>query len=201
MKKLFLPILLLICLTANAQSRETKKMLASIEGQWELDDYGNLTYQRIVDVTGLSKDDLFDRASNYFVYKYGDANSVIQAKDKESGTITGKGQFVDVHIGQSIITTKVSTWHILRVDVKEGKARILVTLTDYDKILIGGNTPNSHVSSSINEEFPINPKGFSKTVMGKAFYNSHFAAISTLDGVEKALKEGNTNVTIENSDW
>ena len=94
--------------------------------------------------------------------------------------------------------TKVSTLHILCVDVKEGKARIILTLKDYTQITDSG----SSFTSLITDEFPINPRGMFKNVMGKAFYKSHMQAMSTLDDVEKALKEGNTDATIENNiDW
>lgn len=189
-----------ISITGFSQNKETKRMLSEIEGQWQLDDNNNITYKRVVEIDGMTKDELFNRASNYFVYNYGDANSVIQTKDKENGTIVGKGKYGKVHIGIGLVTTTVSTWHILRVDTKDGKARIILTLTDYDKVVSGGSSPDSYSTISIVNEFPINPKGMFKNVMGKAFYKSHMRAMATLDDLEKALKEGNTDETIENND-
>jgi len=37
--------------------------------------------------------------------------------------------------------------------------------------------------------------------MGKAFYKSHKSALKTLEAIDKALKEGNTSIGIENDDW
>lgn len=101
----------------------------------------------------------------------------------------------------SLITTYVDAWHILRVDVKDGRARIIVTLTEYEKKIVGGNTPPTYLSMKVAQEYPINPKGGQKTVMTKAFYKSFKKANESLDAVEKAIKEGNTSKAIENKGW
>lgn len=180
----------------------TKKMLAEIEGQWELDDNGNVSYTRVIEVPEIkSIEEIYNRALNYFVYNYGSGKSVIQTQDKELGRIIGKGIYKDVHIGLSLVTTYVDCWHIVRVDVKEGRARVIVTLIEYEKKIDGGNTPPAYSSPKVEESFPINPKGHQKTVMGKAFYKSHLSAIATLDSIEKTLKEGNTSKELEGDKW
>lgn len=186
---------------AYGQSSEVKRMLQEIEEQWSLDDNGNLSYQRIVEVPGMEKDDIYNRVLNYFVYNYGSGKSVIQTQDKENGLIVGKGLYDNVHIGISIVTTYIDAWHIVRVDIKNGRARIILTLTEYDKKVTGGNTPPSYSTMKIEQEYPINENGMSKTVMGKAFYKSHKHAIASIDAIEKAIKEGNTSKQMENSDW
>ena len=203
MKKItILLILTLVTSVSYSQNKTTKKMLAEIEGQWSLDDNGNVSYTRIVEVPEIKdKNEIYNRALNYFVYNYGSGKSVIQTQDKELGRIVGKGLYNDVHIGISLITTYVDCWHIVRVDVKDGRARIILTLTQYDKRIVGGDTPDSHISLKVEQSFPINPKGNQKTVMGKAFYKSHLAAISTLDNLEKSIKEGNTSKELEKDKW
>ena len=74
-------------------------MLKEIEGQWSLDDNGNVTYQRIVEVPEMKKDDIYNRVLNYFIYNYGSGKSVIQTQDKEAGLIVGKGLYEEVHVG------------------------------------------------------------------------------------------------------
>lgn len=182
-----------------AQSNE--EMMKEIEGQWKLDDNGNVTYSRIIEALDLKKDEIFSRAINYFTYAYGSGKSVIQTQDKEAGTIVGKGFYDNVHIGLSLVTTYVDAWHILRVDVKDGRARAIITLTDYDKRIVGGSTPPSNVSMRIAQEYPINPKGGQKTVMTKAFIKAHKKAIASLDAIEKSLKEGTTSKALEAEKW
>jgi hypothetical protein len=200
-KTLSVLILVIFCIFTYGQSSEVKKMLQEIEGQWSLDDNGNVTYQRIVEVPEMKKDDIYNRVLNYFIYNYGSGKSVIQTQDKENGLIVGKGLYNDVHIGISIVTTYIDAWHIVRVDIKDGKARIILTLTEYDKKVTGGNTPPSYSTMKIEQEFPINEKGMFKTVNGKAFYKSHQKAIVSLDAIEKAIKEGSTSKQLENNEW
>lgn len=182
-------------------AQTAKEMLAEIQGKWELDDNGNVTFVKIVEVPEFKKDEIYNRALNYFTYNYVSGKSVIQNQDKESGLIVGKGVYDNVHVGISIVTTYVDTWHILRVDVKDGKARVIVTLTEYEKKITGGNTPPSYSTMKVAQEYPINDQGFQKTVMTKAFYKSYQRAMKTLEATEKAIKEGNTSKAIENSNW
>jgi hypothetical protein len=200
MKKLYF-ILLFSFFGTLSYSQTAKEMLAEIEGKWELDDNGNVTVVRVIEVPELKKEEIFNRALNYFTYNYVSGKSVIQTQDKENGLIVGKGNYDNVHIGVSLIATYVDAWHILRVDIKEGRARIILTLTEYEKEIVGGNTPPTYSTMKVAQEFPINPKGGQKTVMTKAFYKSFKKANESLDAVEKAIKEGNTSKEIENKDW
>lgn len=194
-------ILVISCICSYGQSAEVKRMLKEIEGQWSLDDNGNVTYQRIVEVPEMKKDDIYNRVLNYFVYNYGSGKSVIQSQDKEAGLIIGKGLYEEVHVGISLVTTYIDAWHILRVDAKDGRARIILTLTEYDEKVVGNDPPPTYSTVKIAQEFPINEEGIFRTVMGKAFYKSHQKAIATLDAVEKAIKEGSTSRQIENTEW
>ena len=101
----------------------------------------------------------------------------------------------------SLVTTYVDAWHILRVDVKDGRPRVIVTLTEYEKKIAGGSTSPSYATMKVSQEYPINEKGGQKTVMTKAFYKAFKKANNTLEAVEKAIKEGTTSKAIENSDW
>lgn len=200
MRKIFL--LFLIATISNfSYGQSAKEMLAEIEGKWELDDNGNVTVVKVIEVPELKKDEIFNRALNYFTYNYVSGKSVIQTQDKENGLIVGKGIYDNVHIGMSLITTYVDAWHILRVDVKDGRVRVIVTLTEYEKKIVGGNTPPSYSTMKVAQEYPINPKGGQKTVMTKAFYKSFKKANASLDAVEKAIREGSTSKAIENSEW
>lgn len=200
MKKTIL-LFLTMLLSVVTYGQSAKQMLSEIEGKWELDDNGNVTFVSVIEAPELSKDEIFNRALNYFTYNYVSGKSVIQNQDKEAGLLVGKGIYNDVHIGFSIITTTIDAYHILRVDAREGRARAMVTLIQYDKKISGGNTPPTYTTIDIAKEYPINPKGGSKTVMSKAFYKTYQRAMNTLNGVEKAIKEGNTSENIENSDW
>ena len=200
MKNLFLFFLISIFST-HSYAQSAKEMLAEIEGKWQLDDNGNVTVFKVIEVPELSKDEIFNRALNYFTYNYVSGKSVIQTQDKENGLIVGKGIYDNIHVGISLITTYVDAWHILRVDVQDGRLRVIVTLTEYEKKIVGGNTPPSYSTMKVAQEYPINLKGGQKTVMTKAFYKAFNKANSSLEAVEKGIKEGSTSKAIENSGW
>jgi len=198
MKTIVLAVILFSsCICSYGQSSIVKKWLKEIEGQWSLDDNGNVTYQRIVEVPEMKKDDIYNRALNYFVYNYGSGKSVIQTQDKENGQIIGKGLYENfLTFSNGFGMVYLGTWHIVRVDVKEGKARILLTLTEYSE-----DFKSSITLKNVRAEYPINNEGSRKNIYGEAFYRSHLLAKASLDSFEKAIKEGNTSKKIENDKW
>lgn len=201
MKKLFLIALALMPVLAFAQNKETKKLLASIEGQWQLNDENQLEYTEVVEIPGVLQDDMFIKAKNYFVYNYNSGKDVIQSEARDRGMIIGKGIWPDVHVGYNLVTTKISAFHLLRVDCKDGKARVIITVTDYDiEVISSGSSPSENSQNPISSYFPIYPKGMSKTVYGKAFYKTHMKALETIKEVAEALKDGN-NIPNANDDW
>lgn len=196
MKKTLLIVFILSSFFSFGQT--AKEMLAEIEGKWKLDNSGNVTFTKVIEVPNVSKDDLFTRGLSYFTYKYNSGEDVVQVKDKEQGLIIGKGIYPKVHTGVSLITTEVDATHILRIDIKDSKVRAIVTLQQYFVTLHGGSSGPSRNTYNISSRYPIAQKDSQKTVMTKAFYKSYKKAMETLDELEKALKEGNTGQ--ENSD-
>lgn len=201
MKHLILALCVAVATTCHSQSAYTEELLTTIKGQYTVDDHGNLTYAEVVEDTTLTKEQLFLRARAYFVYAYASANDVIQMEDKEAGVIAGKGIYKDVYTGHPFMTTiTCHAWHVLRIDVKDGRYRILLTLTDYDKDLYDGNGRfTSTFHSKVSSEYPIDPAGKSKTVMGKTFFYVHERAQKTMAALKVAMKEG-TTVT-ESGGW
>jgi len=194
MKHILLSILLLSAAPTFAQS--AKEMLAEIEGQYELDDLGNVTYTKVFEIQGVSRDEMYSRALNYFVYRYGSGKSVIQTQDKEKGTIVGKGVYPDVHLGVGMASIKWDTWHILRIDIKENKVRVIVTLTEYEA--------KSGIHSSnypVGQLVPFKDKGPAKTMAAKAFAKSHKKVQETFAAVERAVKEGIVGDNKDGENW
>jgi hypothetical protein len=160
-------------------------------GQWELDENGYVTYQKVVECSNLNKTKLYNRAMDYFVYNYRDVNSVIQNRDVANGIIVAKGVFKNVHsLTDVLLSNKIDTWHILKVEVKDGRARITFSLTHYDETVSGGELPDNHYLYPISVQYPFNPNGYQKDFYEQAFHKSHLKALETIDLFEKALKEG-----------
>ncbi len=196
--------LLILCLSSlSAQTKKVQEMLSEIQGEWVLDDSGNVTYQKILELPEMNKDAIYDRALHFFSYNM-ENEPLSLSENKDSGTILAKGIFHEVHsTGVFLDYTNIHCLNIVKIDTKEGKARILLTLTAYEIEAgnVGEDDLPSITSNLVNREFPLNKKGKSKTMMGKAFYKSHLNAMRLLGEISKAIKEGNTSPEFENSDW
>lgn len=184
-----------------AQSKSTKAMLAEIEGKWQLDNSGNVTISKVIEMPGISKDELYNRALSYFTYNYHKGDAVIQIDDKGQGLIIGKGIYPDVYSGLSKI---FSTYHIVRVDVKEERVRVLITMTAYRveddgvvEFLFG--ISSSPCEWPMTSRYPFTKEDEAKNAMAQLFYKSFQCATNTVDMIEKSLKEGNTGNDLD--DW
>ena len=191
---------IIICNIITGQSYSTKEMLKAIEGQYEVDDNGNISYTKIIDVDSITKDVIYQRASDWFTYNYANGENVVQVDDKENGHIVGKGVYANVHSQVGLTTFDYDTWHIVRIDTKDFKVRIILSLTDYR---LAGTFSGTTVYSThrVSAEYPINKEGDSKNAYGKAFAKSHERAMATLASFEKAIKEGTTFKKAEGKDW
>jgi hypothetical protein len=165
-------------------------MRKEINDQWELDENGYVTHKKVVDCFNLNKTELYNRAMDYFVHNYGvDIDSVIQNRDVVNGIISCRGIFIKVHAVNDVLqSTTVDTWYILKVEVKDGKARITLSLTQYDERMRGGELPDNHYLYPISAQYPFNPNGYQKSLYEQAFHKSNLKALETIASVEKALQ-------------
>lgn len=199
MKKLFFFFLVLLtAVLVNGQTKKTQALISEIEGQWSTDENKNLTYQKVVEMPGIGKDILYQRSENYFIYNYGSGKDVIQTKDKEQGLIIGKGLWPGFYVGITFGTMTYSANHILRVDVKDEKARITLTVQSYDLLYSDGKNTNEY-TLPIGSMFPINSESTTKTMDGKAFYNLHFKCIAAIETVINSLKNDAIQTTKTNN--
>ncbi len=204
MKSLLLSFVLLIvtATTAQAQSVKTQVLLDSIQGEYAVDDNQNLTYSRIVECPGMTKKQIYDRAQAWFVYNYNSGKAVIQVQDSTTGTVIGKGYYDNVHTGMIMLTTlECDAWHIVRIDAKDGKYRVILTLTEWDRVNHASNGSFPWPNARVSNEYPFNKKGKYKNIMGQAFFALHNRAQSTFVSLEKSVKEGSTSKSIEGNNW
>ena len=200
MKKLFIMFIAVISIsTSFAQTKKTQALIDEINGQWSTDENKNLFYQKIIELPGINKETLYQRAENYFIYNYNSGKDVIQTKDKEQGLIIGKGLWPDFYVGIILGTMSFSANHILRVDLKDEKARITLTVQKFDCVYNDGKSRNEF-STSIASIYPINTESKSKTMEGKAFYAVHNKCLSTIYELTNSLKNDAIKETIK-TDW
>ncbi|MCX6334557.1 MAG: DUF4468 domain-containing protein [Bacteroidia bacterium] len=163
-------------------------MLEKSKGRWQLDENEYVTYQKVVDCPNLNKTDLYRRALNYFVNNYSDVNSVIQERDVANGIIIGKGVFKKVQVRNTELRNSiVDTWHILKVEVKDARAKISLSLTQYDESVRGSEPPDVHYLYPISKQYPFNHTSYQKDLYERAFNISDLKAIEKIASVEKAL--------------
>ncbi len=198
------PIILLFCLvnilslqTTYSQSKNVKRLLAEIEGKWQIDDNGNVTYTKVIKNINLPKDSIYNRALAYFTYSYNDGGSLIQ--DKAKGLIVQKGiyenTFHRVLPAPSLIPVmieQVDNYYKLRINIKDNGAQIILILTDYYRVMAGGMNSSTHKKYSVSSSFPVNKKGNNKNKFGKAFCESYQRGQQSFIEIENALRKGYT---------
>ncbi|MBG0859660.1 MAG: DUF4468 domain-containing protein [Bacteroidales bacterium] len=162
-------------------------MREGIIKKWQIDGE-NVSCQKIVDCPDLSKTEMYNRVMNWFNNNYSDVNSVILERDTVHGIITGKGVFKKVFVQNSVLRNSiVDTWHILKVEFRDGRAKITLSLTHYDESVRGSEPPDIHYQYPISKQFPFNPGGYQKDLYEKAFNTTNARAAETIASVEKAL--------------
>ena len=165
--------------------------LASIEGKYKVDDNG-VIIQKIIDSQG-NKDDIYVKLLEFLTRTYNDANEVIQVKEKEEGVIVCKGCYkfkvTDFLLGSSIEET---AWHIYKAEIKDGKARVTITLDQMDFYSPpAGNLSAESGSYSILDCPPV--KSYQNQSFhvrkGHVFYYAVSNLINLMEATEKALSQ------------
>lgn len=199
MKTIFLILFLSLSTAAMAQDHKTKELLKEIEGQWTVNDAGNVEYQRIIEAPGVGQEEIYNRVMDFFLYYYDMGKSVIQTQDRVLNRIVGTAVFDDVH-STFFPNNYVDCWHSIAVDVKDGRARASLILTEFENELIMDYS-SIFQTYKVSDSYPVNPNGKTKNKMGKAFYKSHLAALDALDALERSIKEGIYLDQRQNDEW
>lgn len=88
--------------------------------------------QKVIEVSGRTKDELFVKANNWAVGAFNNADSVIEFSDKQSGTITGKYIMKFQSTASPLGGWSIGAVTIIKIEVKDEKARISVALSGID---------------------------------------------------------------------
>lgn len=201
MKRMYILLVLsMISFFVLGNSKEDPQYLFDkVKDEWVLDEKGNVTFSKVIEIGDVDKGELYTRALSYFTYNYNSGDDVIQVKDKEKGLIIGKGIYPDIHIGGVLIISTFSIPHILRVDIKDGKVRVIITIQEYKvKVSDGKSIPNYN-TFLVSERFPF-AKDAQKKIMCNVIYKTVQRVKESFASIEKSLKEGNTT-SDENDDW
>jgi len=191
---LFLIVFVFVYSISFSQSqKEADEKLQSIEGQWKQAENGDLTYQSIVEVPGENKDELFLRATNFFIYKYKDINKgVLQTQDKEQGLVVAKAfwpEFYECYGGFWAENISYGAYFVLRVDLKDERARVTLTIQEYTFTVFSGKQSSVVPISAM---YPLNTEKDKKTKPfdSMAFYELHTRCTGLIEELTAALKKG-----------
>jgi hypothetical protein len=189
MKKLLL-LYVITMITVGNMDAQTKKSnedkLKEFDGLYKVENT-DIIFYTVIDGLNSPKDELFVTALSYFAINYNSANDVIQLNDKDAGLIIAKGIF---QIESGIVNTFCD--HTIRIDVKEGRARIILTVSQY-------KYSNSNDIVNIVDTKPIAEKSkyFTKPYVSR-FISLCETVKFTFDNIEQLLKKQGETI---NEDW
>ena len=85
----------------------------------------------------------------------------------------------------------------MRIDAKQGRARICFSFTEYDLIRINGNINENRIVK-VKDVSPLNPDSDSRKMYNKAFFSMAKLAVSTLYDIREMLKSKSSTQAV---DW
>ncbi|MCB9190814.1 MAG: DUF4468 domain-containing protein [Flavobacteriales bacterium] len=127
----------------------------TVKGEWKMDNQtplpldeqtGEIIYQEIQNVDGVSSEELFTRAKYWVANNYVSANDVIQFEDRKRGVLVAKG---------NITTGELSGFvrHTLEIACKEGRYRV-----EYKNLSFHWSHEGLNHEYSLSECFPASEK-------------------------------------------
>ena len=201
-------IALLIILTFSVGTySQSKKQIQQFEkyksdNRFEQDEQ-NIVVSKVIENVEGSKEDIYIKVKSFFAHNYNDANSVIQTDDKEKGIIIGKGIFSNLKKWTDLFgnTSVLGAYHILRVDIKEGRIRVICNANEWNLVASGSKYKNADIKDGlIVNHAPFTKKSFAdRGKQTEAFVLMVDRMHNIIENLEKSLFEG--NLKVENEDW
>ena len=123
----------------------------------------------------------------------------IETLDDEKYLVIGKGAFNNFESYAAFPNQYTfNCEHHIRIDAKQGRARLCFNMTDYDIIKINGNK-NERNLVKVKDVSPVNTNAdTSRKMYNKAFLLMAKLAITTLYDIKDMLK---SKTTMETLDW
>jgi hypothetical protein len=195
---------------SNGKKIDFEKSALSLKHCYILDKNGNLSRTFIFDIKGKSKERIYVEVNNWFIHTFNNGKSVIQLNDKEEGCIIGKGHipFLGAHFS-AFYNIKLSTWIIIRVDIKDEKIRVSTTISGYEiergtggfgafAAGMNGVRPQTiYYEKEAKDCFPFTKKQKKEGSIG--FVNGHIESENLIKSIYAAAKGG--MIGNENHDW
>ena len=124
----------------------------NLKNEVALDNKNRLNYQEVIECPGQSKDQLYEKALEWFekAYRSKDTHGVVQDSDKVKGVIVTRA-YIEKIAAQSagVNHYQVDMAPYIRVDVKEEKARVSVYMDSYEVTVTAGGGWTSAIASTL----------------------------------------------------
>lgn len=175
--------------------------IAQVKGQtYVVDKNGDIMITKIIEGLAMNKHEILSAAQKYMEEAYRDTKYKIVINSTENGVVAGEGEYLQFHEDRIFpYSYFLNAPMMLRVDAKDGRARIAIILSYYT-----GKRSNINETEDIHDrisEFqPVNEQQTER----RKLYNAAFPVLVqkaqiTLKEVEEALKTSR-NISIDN-DW
>jgi hypothetical protein len=145
---------------------------------------GKVTYIDVIELQGVSKEELYNRVKHWFAFTYNSGKDVIQLDDKEKGEIIGKGCFKEKWMIRFYFSQNVNVWKTIKIQIRENQYRYEISnfrMKIYD--------PFSQYASLTDVGIPLEDWNKGHDLNNLRFYpkidNQVIAIINSLD---KAMK-------------
>jgi hypothetical protein len=108
------------------------------------DSSGKVVYTEVINVDGIQKAELFNRAKSWFVSSFRSSNDVIQNSDKEVGIVEGKGNIPVNYTAMGIVYDSGCFRFFVSVACKDGKYKYTISniTKDETRYQVAGNMEN-----------------------------------------------------------
>ena len=189
---LLILILFTVAFGSSAQTAEQQQKLATlVEKEAYIVDGDNIVVSRVIEDVPGTKDEIYIRVKDFFIRQYLDISSVLQMDDKEAGVMIAIGIYEPVYQRSSSWSGKqtCSAYHIIRVDIREGKLRVICSANKW----LFYNTDYLPEEIMIIEHFPFSNKEFGsmkKQENTQAFLNLVELMQGSILNIERAVRLG-----------
>lgn len=157
---------------------------------YSVDNDGNIVVSEIVEGINAKKADIYAMAKKYIANAYKETKYKIITDNEESGIIIGSGSYLNFH-SQYIIP---STYYLcadfnLRVDAKDGRARISLYVKEYS-----GQRQNINVTEELSDPIINYPPIKESATERDKLYTKAFPVLierlkATLEEVEQSISK------------
>ena len=213
---LILSIMILFTLRGNEvrADEKTDSIAENLLKQVVLNDDDALFYREVIQCGELTKDQLYVNVNYWFTKYFEDANAVIKLNDREAGCIIGEGLVKNI-AGRTkgFNAYYVSIRPVIRVDFKDYRIRVTVTIPNYEVVRsIGGGTVAFFMgggrASNFNEvwsfstcyPFDIDDKRKGRDFLGPALIMADASVKDIIRGIEDAAKDV-ADTICSDDDW